>query len=71
MISGVTQPPPTTGVRETARRPLRIFPFDPMFDRFHDPIVCKVPYEVVTPGPPAGSSKSLTSIPLPDSCFQL
>jgi len=42
-----------------------------MFDRFHDPIVCKVPYEVVTPGPPAGSSKSLTSIPLPDSGFQL
>jgi hypothetical protein len=45
------EPPLSTGVRETARRPLRIFPFDPMFDRFHDPIVSKVPYEVVEPGP--------------------
>ena len=41
----------STGVRETSRRPLRIFPFDPMFDRFHDPIVSKVPYEAVTDGP--------------------
>ena len=41
----------STGVRETLRRPLRIFPFDPMFDRFHDPIVSKVPYEAVTEGP--------------------
>lgn len=41
----------STGVRETLRRPLRIFPFDQMFDRFHDPIVSKVPYEAVTEGP--------------------
>jgi hypothetical protein len=41
----------STGVRETARRPLRIFPFDPMSDRFEGPIVSKVPYEVVEIGP--------------------
>src|SRR4051794_15017275 len=41
----------STGVRETARRPLRIFPFDPMSDRFEGPIVSKVPYEVVQVGP--------------------
>jgi hypothetical protein len=47
----VKEPRLSTSVRETARRPLRIFPFDPMFDRFHDPIISSVPYEVVTPGP--------------------
>ena len=49
--SVVKEPPLSTSVRETARRPLRIFPFDPMFDRFHDPIISSVPYELVTPGP--------------------
>lgn len=48
---GMGEPPLSTGVRETARRPLRIFPFDPMSDRFLGPVVSKVPYEVVEPGP--------------------
>ncbi|MDT5401956.1 MAG: hypothetical protein QOK33_5187 [Mycobacterium sp.] len=47
----VNEPPIWNDVRQMARRPLRIFPFDPMIDRFSDPVVCKVPYEVVTPGP--------------------
>ena len=55
----------STGVRETSRRPLRIFPFDPMFDRFHDPIISRVPYEVVTPGRRVGSSRSSISIRVP------
>ncbi|MBS1691373.1 MAG: hypothetical protein JST91_04050 [Actinobacteria bacterium] len=41
----------STSVRESFRRPLRIFPFDPLSDRFLDPIVCRVPYERVCPGP--------------------
>jgi hypothetical protein len=54
--TSASQPEPSApnlsaSVRESFRRPLRIFPFDPMYDRFHDPIVCKVPYETVTAGP--------------------
>jgi hypothetical protein len=40
-----------SAARETSRRPLRIFPFDPMVDRFRDPVVCRVPFEAVVPGP--------------------
>jgi hypothetical protein len=38
-------------IRASFRRPLRIFPFDPVFDRFHEPIVCDVPFEPLSPGP--------------------
>ncbi len=34
-----------------ARRPLRIFPFDPMVDRFGRSVVADVPYEKLEPGP--------------------
>ena len=40
-----------TAVRETSRRPLRIFSFDPMVDRFRDPTISRVAYERVEPGP--------------------
>jgi hypothetical protein len=50
-ITIMKEPPLCTSVREIARRPLRIFPFDPAVDRFHDPIVSTVPYERVDPGP--------------------
>ncbi len=32
-------------------RPLRVFAFDPMVDRFRDPCVLRVPYEPLEPGP--------------------
>jgi hypothetical protein len=38
-------------IREVARRPLRVFPFDPMIDRFREPVVARVPYEQLRPGP--------------------
>lgn len=37
--------------RETSRRKLQIFAFDPMVDRFAEPIVSDVPFERVRPGP--------------------
>jgi hypothetical protein len=41
----------TDAVRESERRPLRVFAFDPMVDRFATPITLRVPYEHVAPGP--------------------
>jgi hypothetical protein len=34
-----------------SRRPLRVFAFDPMTDRFRDPVVLRVPLEPLRPGP--------------------
>ena len=41
----------TGGLRESERRSLRVFAFDPMVDRFRPPILLRVPYEHVEPGP--------------------
>jgi hypothetical protein len=41
----------SSGLRESERRPLRVFAFDPMVDRFRPPIVLRVPFEHVEPGP--------------------
>lgn len=41
----------TSGLRESERRPLRVFAFDPMVDRYRQPITLRVPYEHVSPGP--------------------
>ncbi len=41
----------TGGLRESERRPLRVFAFDPMVDRFRPPVVLRVPFEHVKPGP--------------------
>jgi hypothetical protein len=48
--------PATTGawsgaVRETTRRNLRVYAFDPMRDRFGDPLLLSVPFEHLEPGP--------------------
>jgi hypothetical protein len=40
-----------SAVRETSRRPLRIFAFDPMADRFREPTISRVTYEQLAPGP--------------------
>ncbi len=40
-----------SAVRETSRRPLRIFSIDPMADRFRDPAISRVTYERLAPGP--------------------
>ena len=40
-----------SAIRETSRRPLRIFAFDPMADRFRDPTISRVTYERLDPGP--------------------
>ena len=52
--NGVGEPETAaTGVLATPalRRPLRIFPFDPMLDRFGRSVVADIPYERVRPGP--------------------
>jgi hypothetical protein len=41
----------TAGIRESERRPLRVFAFDPMVDRYRPPIVLRVPFEHTEPGP--------------------
>ena len=40
-----------SAIRETSRRPLRIFSVDPMVDRFRDPVTSHVAFERVEPGP--------------------
>ena len=40
-----------SAIRETSRRPLRIYSVDPMSDRFRDPVISRVAYENVEPGP--------------------
>ncbi len=49
--SPTPRPRSSSAIRETSRRPLRIFPFDPMADRFREPVVSRVASERVTPGP--------------------
>ncbi len=37
--------------RHSSRRPLRVFAYDPMVDRFREPIVLRLLYEPLAPGP--------------------
>ena len=38
-------------VRETTRRPLRVYRWDPMADRYLEPFILEVSYEILEPGP--------------------